>query len=585
MTLSDSTKSSYVHRARRLVRSVPALVWLATGLHVALMATYSLLYMPYANPDEAQHHDIVVAWLEGDGLARPGERILAEGVEEGNQIGRGAFFAHPLVDDEIPPRSERPTFDELGGFARSDFTQPNQITQHPPLYYALLAGVLAVIPGDSGWAWDQGVGFLRLLNVAMLAPLPLLAWAAVRPLTTSASIGSAAAMMPLLLPGLSRIGGSINNDNLLTLLGGILTILLVRVCLGDLRVRLAVGVGVVTGLALLTKGFAMAFLPVIGLAYLVAWWRRRGRPPRKPALAAFAVSFVAGGWWWVANVVRFGTLQPNGFGQAWVDELRGPPAPASLPRDFLRFVDGYFEEISRRIVAWIGLLDPPFYPFWLAALIIGVFILGAVWALLLRKRSVAGPGVVAIGVLPTPLILLILGYGVYENWSTYLRFNGTQGRYLYPALVGMAVVAAAGWSALLGRMQRWLPLGLVVLAGMAHFWSAKIIVAAWWLPPWAGTTRIGEFDVAITTFLRYSPWPVGFTSLLLIGVAVFGLGTLAASLRLTVGERPGPVRAKEDERLPWDPLRIGPDADREPVAMPDDLERSRVSLLLDKDRS
>ena len=56
--------------------------------------------------------------------------------------------------------------------------------QHPPLYYEAMAGVLRVerwlLPGDDLPPLDREIGLLRLANVLLLVPLPLLAWAIVR---------------------------------------------------------------------------------------------------------------------------------------------------------------------------------------------------------------------------------------------------------------------------------------------------------------------------------------------------------------------------------------------------------------------
>jgi small subunit ribosomal protein S36 len=518
-------------RVGRALRAVPLLVWLVVGLHVSIMGTYSLLSLPYTQGDEAQNHDMVVAWLHGDGLTPPGERQLAVGVLEGHQRAFSAYRAPPFSDHDPGSRRERPTRGELGGDRPTTGELPNQMTQHPPLYFALLAGILYAVPGDGGWAWDQGVGFLRMINVLLLAPLPLLAWAAVRPLTRSAAAPIAAAIVPLLIPGVARVGGSINHDNLLTLLGCILTVLLVHVCLGNLRLRLAAAVGITIGLALLTKGFALAFPPVVALAYLVGWRRAGGRFPWKTALIAQLIAFAVGGWWWVANLVRFGAVQPNGYGQeGWV-RLRGPKIPASVPRDHGEFVQGVGERLGNWTVAFLGRLEPPFFPFRLALVVFAVLGLGLMFSLFLRRRAGLSPGVVGVCVLPIVGIFIIIVKGAYSTWNDYLVIGGVQGRYLYPGIVGAAVVTAVGWAALLSGARRWLPAGLLVLAGVVQFVAANIVVDTYWLPPGFGGLRPDHLRDALAQIDRWSPWPVALSALPFVGIIGFGAATVIGAVR------------------------------------------------------
>src|SRR5690606_11088642 len=108
---------------------------------------------------------------------------------------------------------------------------------------------------------------------------------------------------------------------------------LVAVARGDRSLTTAVSVGIVTGLALLTKAFAFALLPWVACAYALGWWRTRGRLPWRPVVAAGGLAVVIGAWWWVRNLVRTGQVQPSG-------EVY-PPAPA----DFVPDAVGYWTDI------------------------------------------------------------------------------------------------------------------------------------------------------------------------------------------------------------------------------------------------
>ena len=85
---------------------------------------------------------------------------------------------HPA--DEAPDKGSRPAWDDEGG------DRPvgglNQMPQHPPLYYQAMATVLRAerAVGGGPASTDRELALLRLVNAALLAPLPLLAWWAAR---------------------------------------------------------------------------------------------------------------------------------------------------------------------------------------------------------------------------------------------------------------------------------------------------------------------------------------------------------------------------------------------------------------------
>ncbi len=54
-------------RRHRRVRRVPVLVWVVTGLHVALLGMCTVLYPPFTGPDETFHVDMAYAYSKGAG--------------------------------------------------------------------------------------------------------------------------------------------------------------------------------------------------------------------------------------------------------------------------------------------------------------------------------------------------------------------------------------------------------------------------------------------------------------------------------------------------------------------------------------
>ena len=76
------------------------------------------------------------------------------------------------------------------------------------------------------------------------------------------------------------------------------------------------GVGVVLGLALLTKLSALALVGLAGLVIvLLAWYRRSWRLAVRLALAVGAAALAVAGWWYVRNLILYG--EPTGLTAMW----------------------------------------------------------------------------------------------------------------------------------------------------------------------------------------------------------------------------------------------------------------------------
>ncbi|KPM51399.1 hypothetical protein ACG83_35345 [Frankia sp. R43] len=361
---------------------VPVLVLLITALHVALLVTYSFVYTTWTGYDEAQHVDMVYGLQHGAGWPAPGEKMIATGVAAtSDDFDRGRFQdmfqsggkrrGSPSFAEIAPtPRGDRLSFDELGGATPVDDGRlSNQMIQHPPLVYAIGAGLLDVVAGSEHWAYDQQVLVLRLLNILLLAPVPLLAWAAARRFGLRRPLATAAAALPLAVPGFTRVGATFNNDGILILATGALTVVLAGVVRGDLRRRTAAWAGVWFGVAMLSKAFAFALPFTIAAAYLVGWRQARrdqhpagdGRPcagrvrlPVLPAVIAVGLGVAIGGWWWVRNYLLYDALQPNG----WATD---PPRrePLLLPDSFFTWLWYFVRTMISRFWGGLGMFEPP----------------------------------------------------------------------------------------------------------------------------------------------------------------------------------------------------------------------------------
>jgi hypothetical protein len=500
-------------------------VWLLVGLNVLVMAAYSVLIPHYRSPDEAQHVDMVVHLQQDFRYPNPQERFLGEGVAQ-STIRAGYGEVPSVVPRTNKPlrgaaaRSHQDSFAELGGDRPSKIK--NQMGQHPPLYYAGAAVVLRAIPGSADWPFNVTVGFLRLLSILMLSPLPLLAFLVVRRLggTQAAAVGAAA--IPIAIPQLANIASSVNNDNPLTLLVSAATLLAVYVVTGDDSWRTATALGVIGALALLTKSLAL-FVPVwFALVYAVAWLRTRDHRLLLRGVVAAGLPVLLSGAWYVRNLIRYDTLQPQGIKPA-----RGPFQPAvphrlgdkgwDWARDFAipLFSRRFWVELSVRreldTARWIPLWTAVATVLLLGAALVALAVAARERRFLLYCAAVAAPF--------SALVLQLFAV----TWREYARSGaperGLQGRYFFPGVVGLAALAAIGAGALLRRQQRWLPLG--VLAGAALMHGRAIDSVLHW--HWHGGAD-GSFT-ALRSAAVWAPWPaalvvIGWLAAALLAIAI-----------------------------------------------------------------
>lgn len=511
---------------------VPLAVWLLVGLNFLLLAAYSVLIPQYRSPDEAQHVDMVIHLQHDRRYPAPKARFLGEGVAQSTiHAGYGDVpSVAPRTNKPLTSataRSNQDSFDALGGDRPSRIQ--NQMGQHPPLYYAGAAALLRIIPGAANWPFDVTVGLLRMLSALMIAPLPLLAFLAVRRLGAPVAAAVTAAAIPLAIPQLANIGSSVNNDNLLTLLVSIATVLAVYVVTGDTSWRTAVVLGVTGGLALLTKSLAL-FVPIwFALVYAVAWLRNREPRVLLRGVVAAGLPLVLSGAWYVRNITRYGSLQPQGITPK--PDPRQPAVPFRLGDKGWDWLHDYAVPLfSRRF--WVELSvrrelpTARWIPTWTA--LASILLLAAAVAALVvaaRQRRL----LVLAAAIAAPFAALVLQV-LAVTWREYARSGvperGLQGRYFFPGIVGLAALAAIGAAAVLPpRHQRWLP--VAVLAGAAALHTRAITSVLSW--HWNGAAD-GAFT-ALRSAAAWAPWPAALVTAEWLAVVAVSIAVVPVWLR------------------------------------------------------
>jgi hypothetical protein len=442
-------------RWRLVFFGVPLVVWLVTLLHVLVMVVNVGFWAPNRGPDEFRHVGLSAAVASGAALPwpDPGTFTTTKGVSAGLlspslAVGKTLYSAKAAP----PSRSAWPSYENRGG--DDPGARPNQLVQHPPTYYYLMGAALHLLPDWASRPYIDVYLFLRLLNVALLAPLTLLIYAGAKRLLGAGPAATASAVAVLAIPQVARNGASVENDNLLVVVLAALTVLTVFVITGDTSKRTALGIGVLGALALLTKGLSL-FLPLyLAVVYGYALWRF-GRRAVPPALIALAVAGFGSGWWWLRNMIVFGVIQPEG--NQIVQNGLGPPR-TTWAQTGPQFAEGFLRRMNYRFWLDAHIWSPPRWVEYFDGVLAVVLVLGLVAGLVTARRWPSlGPLRALVVLVPVACQLGIIIVGAWHSWASTLVPAGQQGRYIYGGLFGLVVISCAGLAKLLGRRAYWLP--------------------------------------------------------------------------------------------------------------------------------
>ncbi len=348
----------------------------------------------------------------------------------------------------------------------------------PPLYYLLQTPVYALTGGS--------LAAMRLLSLLLGAGVVVLAYAtALRLLPDQLWLALTAAAFVAFLPQHMAMMTAVNNDSLAELI--IAALLFVMVGVADRR-RTAgprdwLLLGMLLGLGFLTKGTVYPLTAVVGLLLLWRYWRQWSMFLRA-ALWVFAPAGLLGTFWWLRNVVVYGGVDI--LGKAAHDAVVvGQPRTAEwvasygLDGTLQRFVQTTFNSFWGQF-GWMTV--PMTYPAWLYPLLwlFTAFVLTGFVLAVLRVRETAVTRAQALVLLG--LLLLTLAVHIVYN----LTFVQHQGRYLFPALIPIALGVALGlgiwlrpWRARYPWLLYAVPLGLsLALIGLDLYALFRVILPA-----------------------------------------------------------------------------------------------------------
>jgi 4-amino-4-deoxy-L-arabinose transferase-like glycosyltransferase len=356
----------------------------------------------------------------------------------------------------------------------------------PPLYYLLLTPVYTATHGSylalRLVSVLMGAGVIALAYALTLMLLPTYPWAA---WTTAVFIA--------FLPQHIAMLASINNDSLSELLIAALLFLLLRWILQPQTAdswRTPLLMGLLLGCGFLTKAQVYLMAPSIGVALLWRYWGQWRAFIHWSAIL-FGPAFLLGALWWVRNSLVYGGLDV--MGKARHDAIvLGQPRTAEwiadlgLGETITRFFQTTFNSFWGQF-GWMAAPMPPWVYAPLALLTLaaaaGLVVAWVKW----RHTPFSLSRYTAV-----PLLLLFFfTVGLHVGYN--LTFVQHQGRYLFPALIPIAL----GFTLGLGAWVLWLQRPL-----QNRFTASKLTVIVPYLLPIALGLGLAALDLlALVRFI------------------------------------------------------------------------------------
>jgi hypothetical protein len=454
-----------------------------------------------------------------------------------------AAYAMALLDGDLPT-IDTPMIDDPARFPQVSATLANRddahrdvwTANHPPLYYAMSAPLLAV--ADS---WHQpGAGLLgmRLLNGLGMALSVVLVGLIARELVPGRpAVALLATVLATACGTALALGGQIFNDGPGNAAASLTLLAAARMLTcGPSRGRIVVAA--IAGTA--AVGFRAPGMVAVALCAAAAGYAVLSRPgPRSVRrwLAATGAAAIAGGvpalcfgWFYLRNIRLYGDL---GATRALLEKFDREPRATSLvevafdPDAYVRQFRGLF----------LRAVNPPELspaPVALLALALLGLLLTALPTARTQRRWTLGPGLTLAWVMLLTHAVLI----EYSIWSFFVDGGNRHVRYAFPILPLLLTLVAVGLLGLVARIPDR-PAARLDLLGTMVF-SAFLFVVTFALH----LQGAGEHRLERGPFLSgHTVGPVGYGTALAIGVAAAIAFLVWLSQHTSIQRRHDEVRA------------------------------------------
>jgi hypothetical protein len=455
--------------------------WLV-GVFLLLGFIYALTTPLFEASDELWHYP----------MAQHLSRTFELPVQDPNNVG-------PWRQEASQP----PLYYYLMGWATawidtSDMPQARWLNPHVDNGIITLDGNvnLAIHTPAENFPWRGtilAVRLIRLLSVLMGAGTVLFTYLLAREFFADEASRLFAAALVAFTPMFAFISGAVNNDNLASLLSAIILFMLVcfvrntQYSIPNTQYLL---LGILLGLAALTKQSALGLFPLAGLTLLVIAFRRLAETPAPsvsrhssrftfyvsrlisllllPSSLVFVSALLIPSWWYIRNLVLYGDLL--GW-SAFIAVLGQRQSPASLAQLW-----GERESFSRSYWGLFGGVNVPMSDWIYTAFnLIGLVAIASLAVFVItRLIRLVRHWDLGFWKLRFPYALLLgqLAFIVYGllQWATVTW--SSQGRLVFSGLSAIGVLMALGWRTLSPEGVR-----LPVYGAVATFMAAVSFLA------------------------------------------------------------------------------------------------------------
>ena len=444
---------------------------------------YSVVNPILESPDEIYHYPFIKHLADGNGL--PVQRADQDALwgQEGSQPPL-YYVLSALLTSWIDT---------------DDLTEIHRLNPHARIGIPLAEDNKNVLihTDREGWPWRGtvlAVHLVRLFSVALGAGTVWCTYRLTRVLFPDRPALALGAMgVNAFIPMFLFISASINNDNLVTLLASLALLLITRHMLSERPSRRTLPLlGVVIGLACLSKLSGLALLPLAALALALdrGWrlwtagrsidgdriWREAGAWCIDVVLIVLPALAVAG-WWYLRNWRLYG--DPTGLNMMLdiFGRRSTPPSPGQLLGEFQ----------GLRISFWglFGLVNVLMRPLWIYGVLDALSLIALVGLGVYAWRELKGHLSISNR---WPVLLVLLAWIAaislaLVRWTSLTK--ASQGRLLYPAIGPLTLLLMLGWSQWLPSRHRyrampWLVAPLLLLSVAAPFTA---IAPAYARPP------------------------------------------------------------------------------------------------------
>ncbi len=236
------------------------------------------------------------------------------------------------------------------------------------------------------------------------------------------------------------IHASVSNDVLVTLLSALTLWLLVSMAYDGASVARLLVLGIVLGLAALTKLSGLLLLPLTALVLVALAWRSRSwRSAVRWELWAFVPAAATAGWWYLRNWI----LYRDPFGLKLMFAVLPPRAQRPTFGELLGQFNGVFKSFWG-VFGWFNIsMEDEVYKVLALIMLLGAMgVVGFLYTRSARRRW--REGAPAVGLLLLWIAAYILGS------AGYIQVMSSQGRLLFPAMPAVAILLPLG-------LAQWLP--------------------------------------------------------------------------------------------------------------------------------